>query len=245
MARDRFYRFGLQPGYGMGLLLLGLFTIVRFILVLQAMVSGSYGTVSFVFIVMAALPFILLTREGRRAIGIRKPSRWSGLLVGIVLGSGICLVLYLASLPFSSLTWFEYVSGTYAGLPDPMPDSERLVYFMIFSGVSMTFSPIGEELFYRGLVHENFRISWGERAASLTDSAAFALVHLAHFGIVYTAGEWSFLPLPSLVWVGLLFVACLLFNYSRRLSGSILGAILSHAAFNLAMNYVIFYRVID
>lgn len=123
-------------------------------------------------------------------------------------------------------------------------EDNRLTYFLIYAGISMGFSPIGEEVFYRGFVHECFTRSVGNRNAALVDSAAFALVHLAHFGLVYSGHGWRFLAGPSLLWVMGLFVTCLLFSVARAVSGSIVGAIAAHALFNLTMNYFIFYHIL-
>ena len=51
-----------------GILLLLVFGIVRAVLVLQANVTGSYQVVSLVFVAMIALPWLLLTRDGRTPI---------------------------------------------------------------------------------------------------------------------------------------------------------------------------------
>jgi len=107
----------------------------------------------------------------------------------------------------------------------------------------MTFSPIGEELFYRAVIHQAFKGELGDRKAAVIDSAAFALTHLAHFGIVYAAGAWKFMPLPALLWVSAMFFTCLVFNRVRQESGSILGAILTHAGFNFGMGFLIFYAL--
>jgi membrane protease YdiL (CAAX protease family) len=109
----------------------------------------------------------------------------------------------------------------------------------------MLFSPIGEELLYRGVAHESLALRLGNRGAALVDAGAFAVTHLAHFGIVFIAGTWSFLPLPALLWVTAMFLSSLVFYLFRSLTGSILGSVVSHAAFNLTMNYVIFYWVLD
>lgn len=140
--------------------------------------------------------------------------------------------------------WFAYIAQTYPHVPEILDEHSRLFFFLVYAGISMTFSPIGEELFYRGVVHEIFAADLGDRAASFIDSGAFALVHLAHFGIIYSAGEWHFVPLAALLWVGLLFGTCLLFFQARKHSGSILGAISAHAGFNLGMNYFIFYHLL-
>ena len=108
----------------------------------------------------------------------------------------------------------------------------------------MTFSPIGEELLYRGLIHQCFVPRYGRNKASIIDSLAFGITHLAHFGLIFSLGEWQFLPIPALLWVLLTFVSSRLFYYCKQKSGSIYGAILCHAGFNLAMTYFIFYHIL-
>ena len=110
--------------------------------------------------------------------------------------------------------------------------------------MSMLFSPIGEELFYRGMIHGSFSRKYGDNKASHIDSLAFALTHLAHFGIVYVDGQWDFLLLPSLLWLIFMFFTSRLFHYCKKRTGSILGAIVSHAAFNGCMMYFIFYHIL-
>nr|WP_252735994.1 CPBP family intramembrane glutamic endopeptidase [Zobellia sp. B3R18] len=107
----------------------------------------------------------------------------------------------------------------------------------------MTFSPIGEEFFFRGIVHSSMATSLGDRKASLIDSSAFALVHISHFGLVFVNQEWRFLLVPTIIWVLSMFCVSILFYICRKRSGTILGAILCHAAFNLGMIYCIFYQI--
>lgn len=225
-------------------ILLIVFGAVRMALVLHANATGSYQSVSFVFIAMALLPWVVLTRDGRRAIGIVRPNRWRWMLPAALAGIASCLVIFA----LVTLLWedsisnpFAYIARSYAAVPGALSDADRLIYFSIFAGIGMLFSPIGEELLYRGLAHESLASTLGNRRAALIDAGAFAIVHLAHFGIVYSAGAWAFLPLPASVWVGAMFLSSLVFYAFRVLTGSILGAIVAHAGFNLAMNFVIFY----
>ena len=225
------------------LILLIVFGAVRMALVLQANVTGSYQVVSLVFIAMALLPWVVLTRDGRRRIGIVRPGRGRWLLPAALAGIVCCL----ATAALVTLLWgnsaanpFVYIAGSYA-VPGALSDTDRLIYFAIFAGIGMLFSPIGEELLYRGIAHEALASGLGGRRAAVLEAAAFAIVHLAHFGIVYSAGAWAFLPLPAAVWVGAMFLSALVFHSFRVLTGSILGAIAAHAGFNLAMNFVIFY----
>ena len=111
------------------------------------------------------------------------------------------------------------------------------------SPCSQTFRPIGEEFLYRGIAQESFASKLGTTSAALLDAAAFAVVHLAHFGVVYVVGGWAFLLGPAALWLAAMFASSLVFHSFRRLSGSILGAVTSHAAFNLVMTFVIFYAL--
>ncbi|MGI4736260.1 MAG: CPBP family intramembrane glutamic endopeptidase [Janthinobacterium lividum] len=230
-----------------GSLVIAGFSLVRFALALHANVTKSYQVIAFVFVAMALLPFLLLTRAGRQRIGVTWPTRWAGVLLSGLLGFASCTVLFfLAKLVFGlgAGNPLVYISHTYTKLPPALSHADRLAYFLIFSATSMVFSPIGEELFYRGFVHECFVPRVGERRAALVDSAAFALVHLAHFGLVYRAGGWHWLPGPALLWVTSLFGTCLLFSLARAQSGSVVGAMVAHALFNLTMNYYIFYHIL-
>ena len=230
-----------------GLVLIVVFTAVRVALVLQANATGSYQATSFIFIAMAALPFIVLTREGRRRIGIVRPSRWRWVPVALLAGAGCATAVYtIGSLLYGSgiENPFAYIARSYSAVPAELSDQSRLIFFIIFAVIGMSFSPIGEELFYRGLVHESLATGWGSRRAALTEAGAFALAHLAHFGIVYVAGSWGFLPVPALIWVIAMFLSSLVFYGFRVLSGSLLGAIIAHAGFNLVMNFIIFYLLL-
>jgi membrane protease YdiL (CAAX protease family) len=231
----------------LGIWLIFLWGIPRFIIVLLANQSGSYQWVSLIFVSMWFTPWIFLSRKGRRQIGLQKPIAIKWLLWAVGLGALACFIMFLLahSLYEDSISnWFIYISRSYSNVPKDLTEADRLVYFLIFAVIGMIFSPIGEELLYRGIIHECFSMSWGDRKASFIDSAAFSLTHLAHFGIVYHLGKWSFLLIPSLIWVSLLFLTCQLFFWARKKSGSILGAIFAHAGFNVMMSYLIFYYLL-
>jgi membrane protease YdiL (CAAX protease family) len=229
-----------------GLMLILLFGIPRFIIVLQANVSGNYGLTSILFLLMWALPFLILTKNGRQKIGIVKPTKplWVG--YGFILGILLAVVIGVVGQMFynqNNENWFFYISRSYQ-LPDfTAAGHERFSYFLIFAIVGMTFSPIGEELLYRGIIHQSFTKKYGENGASIIDSLGFSVTHLAHFGIIYYSGIWSFLFIPSLIWIIFMFAASRMFFIIKLKSGSILGAIFSHAGFNLGMTWYIFYQL--
>jgi len=231
----------------MGMTLLLLFSVIRFALVLHAARTGNYQYISLIFLLMMVLPFVLLNKEGRQKIGIRRVKNWPFFLGAFfmgLLGSGLLYGIMLVLFGNSEAHAYVYIAGSYQNLPDLMLAGERLQYFFIYCLISMSFSPLGEELFYRGLIHEYFATVLGDLRASYLDSAAFALVHLAHFGIIYQEGQWEWLVMPSFIWMMSLFLLCRVFFIARQKSGSIWGAVAAHAAFNLGMNYFIFFHLL-
>ena len=220
------------------MILIFVFGVPRFILVLQSNITGQTQWVSIIFTVMWFTPLIFLKKAGRKSIGLKQADRPAWLLYGFVSGMVLCLLFHLLFLGLfegSVSNPFVYIrNSTVTGEPNT-------VYFLVYLAVVMTFSPIGEEFFYRGVIHGCFKVDMGEKKAAIIDSLAFSLTHLAHFGLIYVAGAWKFLPLPSFLWIAMMFLVCLIFNHSRRKSGSLLGAVLTHAGFNAAMGFVLFY----
>ena len=226
-----------------GLALVLLICIPRFMLVMRANVTGSYQVIGIVMTVSALVPFIFLNREGIRQTGIVRPSSMRMVLASLVIGLIAGLFLYVIGewlFGEGEGNWYRYIGRSYR-IPEGISANDKMVLFAITAGMGMIFSPIGEELFFRGIVHDAFARSMGENGASLADSAAFALTHLAHFGLIYTGQQWELLVRPALLWVIAMFLVSRLFFYFKQASGSLLGAILCHAGFNLGMIYSIFY----
>lgn len=231
----------------LGIVLILLLGIPRFILVLHANTTGNYRYTSLIFVFMMIIPFLLLTRIGRRQIGIVKTKKIASLVYSIGLGIALCLPVALLGYllyGYTESNWFAYIAKSYQSILPEDLTGQRFTYFLIFALISMIFSPIGEELMYRGFIHRCFEGRYGSRRASYIDSAAFAITHLAHFGILYTATGWIVKPIPALLWMLLMFVVSRVFFYCRIRAASISGAIFSHAGFNLAMIFSIFYFIL-
>jgi len=239
----RLFRFDWK--FGTALILI--FGIPRFILVLFANTTGNYSSVPALFLLMWIAPFILLTKKGRKAIGMRSPRNYTWLFYAFIIGALVCTAVFLIGVLLyekSLGNWYVYIAQSYQLPAGELRPTDKRIYFIIFAIIGMTFSPIGEELLYRGLIHQSFVSRFGETRASIFDSLAFGVTHLAHFGIVYANGMWQFLPLPALLWVIFMFLTGLTFSFCKAKTGSILGAIVSHAGFNLAMTYFIFYHLL-
>lgn len=79
--------------------------------------------------------------------------------------------------------WYNYIGKSYNIQEGINPQSKLDLFYIVVFG-AMTDSPIGEELFFRGIVHSSFENSVGNKTASLIDSSAFAIVHISHLGSV-------------------------------------------------------------
>ena len=238
-----FWRKVFSFNWKFGTILLLVICIPRFILVLQANLSGNYGYIGLIMFLSAIVPFIFLNRYGRSKIGIRKTNVYRWLILAVAGGLLASLFLYYAgySLYGNTLSnWFSYIGRSYKISPG-ISQQDKTILFIIVAGTGMIVSPIGEELFFRGIVHSAFEESVGEKQATVIDASAFSLTHLAHFGIVYENNKWQFLLEPAVIWVVSMFLVSVLFFYFRKRTGSLTGAILCHAAFNFGMTWCIFY----
>ncbi|MGB5464142.1 MAG: CPBP family intramembrane glutamic endopeptidase, partial [Aureibaculum sp.] len=183
-----------------GLFLILLFGIPRFFIVLNANITGNYSFTSLLFVAMMLTLFILLSKSGRKTIGLTKPTNYLWLGAVFILGIVMGLIVYMLGYYLYGSTpnnWYVYIADSYT-LPAEALADQKMVYFIIFALIGMTFSPIGEELLYLGLIHQSFVKRFGENYASVFDSLAFAMVHIAHFGLIYTAMGWHFLYRPGL-----------------------------------------------
>lgn len=226
-----------------GLFLILIVCIPRFILVLNANSSGSYGSIGLIMTISAIAPFLFLTKFGLKEIGITKPQSLKWLIVAFACGLTASILLYFLGQSLygnSYQDWYQYIGKSYK-IPAIITQTEKNMMFAVMAITGMTFSPIGEELFFRGIVHSSFAKSIGEKKASIVDSSAFALTHISHFGLVFINNKWTFFTIPTIIWVISMFLASLLFFAFRKKSNSILGAILCHSAFNLGMIFCIFY----
>jgi len=226
-----------------GLLLIFLICIPRFILVLNANATKNYGSLGVIMILSGLAPFAFLTRKGLKKIGITKPKNYRWLLLGFSIGLVLSFLLFFLGdylYGGSYENWYSYIGQSY-NIPPDIGKDDRVILFLGMAITGMIFSPIGEELFFRGIVHSSFAQSIGEKKAAIVDSSAFALTHVSHFGLVFIGGEWNFLPVPTAIWVTGMFLASIFFSVSKYYSGSLFGAVLCHAAFNLGMTYCIFY----
>lgn len=197
--------------------------------------------VSFVLLWMS--PFVLFSKAGRGAIGFGRFPSPASLLLALGLGAAAAFIVCgLGDLVFggSPLNWVVTVRTEYDKMPMP-EGTPALTTYLMFTLPALLFSPLGEELFFRGVLDESLAQRMGAFISALVTAALFACVHLLHHGALLT-GDMSAASLgSSLLWMLMMFLAALTFSFVRRRSGTVWAAVLAHAAFNAAMNaYILF-----
>ncbi len=194
------------------------------------------------FCMMAALPWLILSQQGRSEIGLQNPVQTSHIFLGISLGALAAFFCFLTGkLIFGNgiENWFVSIGNNYQSIMD----TRAMSFFtlnLIFTLPAMLFSPIGEEIFFRGIFQKTLEQKFPIFTCALIESAFFALVHLAHHGILKSKEGFEFLPISASLWVLHMFGVALMFAWLRSKSGSIYVCIASHSAFNLTMNLLIF-----
>jgi hypothetical protein len=69
-----------------GLFLILIICIPRFILVLHANETASYGYIGLIMIISTIAPFLFLSKFGRTKIGIKKPTNHRWLIIAFIIG---------------------------------------------------------------------------------------------------------------------------------------------------------------
>lgn len=194
------------------------------------------------FLIMAVSPWIILGPEGRRQIGFKRPARFvdfgSAILLGAV-AAATCFALGIALFDHSRDNWFVTIADNYRKTMKTAGFS-TLQLHLIFTTPALIFSPFGEEIFFRGVFQRGLEERLDRKTATFIECAVFGIVHLCHHGIIATAAGLTVLPLSGGIWMVLMFGTGWLFASIRKASDSLWPAILSHMAFNLTMNGIIF-----
>lgn len=190
---------------------------------------------------MIALPWLLLSPHGRYQIGLKLPDNGASVLVALATGVGAAVIcFYIGTLLYGSSSehWFVSVARVYS--EHPSAGASLLQLHLTFTIAACLFSPMGEEIFFRGFLQKVLEQRASRTAATHIQSGAFALVHLCHHGIIATAAGLVLLPMSAALWVLLMFGLSWAFSWLRQSSDSLLPAIAAHSAFNATMNSFIF-----
>lgn len=184
------------------------------------------------------LPWLLASRQGRRRMGLRAPvaGRWYWIgpvvAVGLLAACAACAWLVHGA---ADGNWFvQHALAMREALDRAPAAASTVTLFAIVTLPAMIFSPLGEEFLYRGFLLTAFTDRWGARTALHVQAGAFALAHLAHYGLA------PLQPGLLVVWLPSMYFAALAFGWLVRSGRSLWPAVLGHAVFNLGMNAIVF-----
>ena len=184
------------------------------------------------------LPWLLASPAGRRRMGFRMPKsgRWFVLGPTVALGVlALCAAIAWGFFGSGTANWFVHHARTLQVPLDRLPPGTSvLTQFGVVTLPALLFSPLAEEFLYRGVILTSVSARWGTRVGMGVQAAAFALVHLAHYGLAPVQ------PLLIAVWVPSMALAALAFGWIVQKSGSVWCAVGAHAAFNAGMNGLVF-----
>ena len=193
------------------------------------------------FLIMWFLPVIFFGKNGRRRIGVRIPENWYWLCLSFLLGVIVAFVFYL----FGYILYGTGIENWGMTVAREFSDQEEVLIPVVFAVVtlfSMLFSPIGEELFFRGMLQEVFAKKLASyKLAGFWSSLLFAAIHLPHHDIFFSSPGFFKTLVPLAIWFIFMFLVSTLFIFARIKSGSILGAIACHSGYILGMNLFVYY----
>jgi len=199
-------------------------------------------------LVMWTLPFLFLPRQGRRDIGLCRH--------GI---TPVALVLCSLAGVVGSLFVFWIGMALYGNSPDnwcvSIRDSFQLKHmlavmspaaaFAVIALLTMSFTPVGEEFLFRGLIQQSFTLRWNAVIATLVNGFAYGLLHLLHVhGLWHDAAGFHLRLVSGALMVLLLAGLGATFTLCRLWTGSLWCAVVAHAACNLAMISAIFLHFV-
>lgn len=194
---------------------------------------------------MTLVPWLLLTADGRRRIGLaRATSRyWYGVaIVTGVAAASLCYAMGVMLFDRSVDNWFVSIANSYCSTMNTA-NMDVLRLHLIFTIPAILFSPIGEEIFFRGFLQQALQEKFSTATSTTIEAGLFGLVHLCHHGLFLTTTGIGLHAASGAIWVMLMFATALLFAWLRHRSRSLYPAMLGHAAFNATMNVWIFSKL--
>jgi membrane protease YdiL (CAAX protease family) len=224
------------------LLLLALLAAMRF----YAVFGPPRARILFLihFLAMWALPFIVLTAQGRREIGLRKQGNsLSALALSALAGACAGLAVYAAGMALygaSPDNWCVSIRDGFhiAEMRAAMPLAAAFAAVVL---PAMILSPIGEEILFRGLLHQSFVRRWNVPVGTVVNGLAFGLVHLHVHGLWHDAAGFHLRLVSGALMVLLMAGLSAVFTLCRLRTGSLYASMIAHSACNLAMIGMIFF----
>jgi len=185
-----------------------------------------------------AIPFVVLTTNGRYQIGLRERGATSAnmafaALAGAVYGLmtfGLGMFLYGDSPENWCVSLRDYLR-----LVELRGVLHPAAVFALFAVPAIVFAPIADEILFRGFIQTAFTRRWNAYVGTAVNCAAFGITYLYFHAIWSDASGFHVRLVSGGIALALFSCAGLLFTVIRLTSGSLWPAAAAHAAFNLTM----------
>ena len=190
------------------------------------------------FVLTWALPFILLTPGGRRQIGLREHGLTPASLAFSALAGACCAlgVFALGMVLYGNFPNNWCVSlRDYLRVIDMRFVLHPAVLYALYAVPALIFTPIADELLFRGIMQQAFTIRWNAPLATLVNCLSYGFMYLYFHAIWQDAAGLHIRVVSGALTVLLLAAVGLVFTLCRVRSGSLWPAMAAHAAFNLAL----------
>ena len=180
------------------------------------------ATVVAALVILGVLVFWLQRGHAGWVDVLGVPSDWlSEVRAGVVFGIGLYpVVVFVVGLAL--VVVFRFLSGHPVQAPEQISQDLPILGTAITIAYGVVLAPIGEELFFRGVLFRAIRDRYGFAGGALGSAVAFGSIH-------YIPGPalGSLLLMTVMVFTGV----GLAFIYERR--GSIVAPIVAHMTFNV------------
>lgn len=138
-----FFGFDLRTG----IVLLTVTALLRILIVLGANATGSYLAGQCVLRRAHRLAMDRIHQARSTAVGFTQPKGGKAVVLAIGAGAAVCVAtfaLMTALFGHSIANPFVYIASSYAAIPQPLTDADRMIYFLIFAVINATFSPLAK-----------------------------------------------------------------------------------------------------
>jgi len=199
-------------------------------------------------LVMWTLPFLFLTCQGRRDIGLRKEgSTLSNIALSALVGAASGYFIFWLGMTLygnSPNNWCVSIRDSFQ-LNQMLAIMSPAAAFAVIALLTMSFTPIGEEFLFRGLIQQSFTLRWNAVIATLVNGFGYGLIHLLHVhGLWHDAAGFHLRLVSGALVVLLLAGLGAVFTFIRLRTGSLWCGVVAHAACNLAMISAIFLHFV-
>jgi len=232
----RFWLALIGPPWVVSLAVVAVVALVRFVAVLSPYPLQELFFVQSV--AMWALPFIFLTENGRRQIGLSQRGMTATSIILSALAGSACAFAFftLGMLVYgdSPDNWCMSIRN-YLHFDELRGFMSPTSLFALYALPAILLNPVGEEILFRGFVQQAFSLRFNRAIATLVNSLLFGMIYLYLHGIWHDA--YGFHLRTGSAALAIFLMACVgaVFTLCRTLSGALWPAMAAHAAFNLTL----------